>query len=104
VLSAARQRIEAEIPDLWSRIWDHRGIRLAWAAGFTILVAGHLAASRRNMISGLQEHTRMVAENNINDIVDILRPAQISEHVQPIVGIFATSDEPIDLDLGGDPS
>ena len=42
VLAAARARMAGEpATDVWSMIWNNRGIRLAWAAAVVLLVAGH---------------------------------------------------------------
>jgi anti-sigma-K factor RskA len=32
-------------PDIWTRIWDSRPLRLAWAATVSALIAGHLAVT-----------------------------------------------------------
>lgn len=43
VLSAARQTMGQAAPrDLWTRIWESRPIRLAWAASIGALIFGHL--------------------------------------------------------------
>lgn len=43
VLTAARQTMGQEAPrDLWTRIWESRPIRLAWAASIGALIFGHL--------------------------------------------------------------
>jgi hypothetical protein len=32
-------------PDIWTRIWESRPLRLAWAATISLLIAGHLAVT-----------------------------------------------------------
>ena len=39
-VAAARERMAAaQAPDLWWRIWNNRGIRLAWAAAVVLLLS-----------------------------------------------------------------
>ena len=41
VLAAARVRMAAEpVIDVWSVIWENRGVRLAWAGAVALLLAG----------------------------------------------------------------
>ncbi|MFV2069470.1 MAG: hypothetical protein ACC645_21100 [Pirellulales bacterium] len=35
--------IRPPLPDMWTRIWSGRAVRLAWAASVLVLLAGHLA-------------------------------------------------------------
>ncbi len=104
VLAAARER-KAETPDLWSRIWKHRGLRLAWAAAVVLLLAGHLLVIPGNGVKIDLVDPNLVAENRVDEqFVDLLRPTRISENVRPIVGLFATTGDPSELDLKGNPS
>jgi len=43
--AAARALEEAPAPDLWSRLWENRGLRLAWAACLVTLITGHVVVS-----------------------------------------------------------
>lgn len=46
VLRAATRALdEAPVPDLWSRLWENRGLRLAWAACLVTLITGHVVIS-----------------------------------------------------------
>jgi len=106
VLEAARERLETESPDVWSRIWDHRGIRLAWAATVVLLLAGNVLLTQNTGISVRQIDPALVAENRVDEqFADLLRPVRISANVQPIVGLVAAAgDSPTELELGGNPS
>lgn len=106
VLAAARARMAAEpIPDIWSRAWNHRGLRLAWAATVVLLVAGHamVAPGAGNTFRPIDP--ALSAENRVDDyLVEMLRPTRISDNVQPIVGLFAAADGLAEIDVEGNPS
>jgi hypothetical protein len=106
VLEAARERLETESPDVWYRIWDHRGIRLAWAATVLLLLAGNVLLTQNTGASVSQIDPALVAENSVDEqFADILRLVRISANVQPIVGLISTAaDSPNELENGGNPS
>lgn len=106
VVPAARARMTDEVvPDLWSRIWNHRGIRLAWASTATLLLVGNILLAQREGPIGDREDLLVIAENRPDEqLSNMLRPVRIATDVQPIVGLFAAAADPIDLDLGGNPS
>jgi hypothetical protein len=106
VLAAARARMAAEpIPDIWSRVWNHRGLRLAWAATVVLLLAGHAM-----VVPGAGNTFRpidpaLTAEDRVDDyLVEMLRPTRISDNVQPIVGLFAAAGGLAEIDVEGNPS
>lgn len=103
VLAAARQRTDSEsVPDLWSRLWNHSGLRLAWAASVVLLLAGHVLIESGK---GPVIDSDLVAENRVDEyFVEFLRPTRISDNVRPIVGLFADGNDLIDLELEGNPS
>jgi len=43
--AAARALDQAPAPDLWCRLWENRGLRLAWAACLVTLITGHVVVS-----------------------------------------------------------
>jgi hypothetical protein len=98
-LQAARARAAAEPDeDLWSRLWNHRGLRLAWAATILVLLAGHLAVSPPGL--GPAVDPALVAENRGDEYLGaFLGPARISDNVQPFVGLLASTDGLAELDL-----
>lgn len=105
-LAAARARMSAEsTPDIWSRIWNHRGLRLAWAATIVLLVVGHamVLPGTGNIFKSIDP--ALTAENRVDDyLVEMLRPTRISENVQPIVGLFTSANGLTDIDVEGNPS
>jgi len=105
VLAAARQHTETESPDLWIRIWNLSGVRLAWAGAAALLLAGHVfLVPSKGAVPGRVD-PGLVAENRVDEqFVDLLRPIQISANVQPMVGLFASEGDPIDLEMKGNPS
>ena len=98
-LAAAHRRMEAEsAPDRWSRIWNHRGIRLAWAASVMLLLAGHVLATLSPIGPITEVDPLLMAQNGGDEqMVGLLRPIRISENVQPLVGLFAGTEVPIEL-------
>jgi len=94
-----------ESPDLWSRIWNQRGLRLAWAAAVVLLLAGHVLFIPGNGVGSDLVDPGLVAENRLDEhFVDLLRPIRISENAKPIVGLFALAGDPTNLDTKGNPS
>jgi hypothetical protein len=102
-LAAAREKMAAESDqDVWSRIWNHRGLRLTWAATIVVLLAGHVLATYSPVGRLGPVDPALMADYRVDeDIVDLLRPIRISESVQPMVGLIAGSDVPIELVLEG---
>ncbi len=105
VLAAARDHMETKSPDRWSRIWRHRGIRLAWAATVVLLLAGHAIIAPLKGAVFTRVNPALVAETRVDEqFADILRPVRISANVQPIVGLFYAAYNPTELEMGGNPS
>ena len=106
VLDAARARIVAEpVADVWSMIWNNRGIRLAWAAAVVLLVAGHAMVMPGTGNGFRPIDPALSAEHRVDEyLLEMLRPTRISDNVQPIVGLFAASDGLAEIDLEGNPS
>jgi hypothetical protein len=103
-LNAARARSALQPDaDLWSRLWNHRGLRLAWAAAVVVLLAGHIVVSSPGL--GPAADPALVAEHRSDEYLGaFLGPARISEDVQPIVGLFAAGDSLAELDQQRNPS
>mgnify|MGYP001816489070 CR=1 FL=1 len=103
VLATARQRMGTETAlDVWSRLWNHNGLRLAWAASVVLLLAGHVLVN-----TGKETATDpdLYAENRVDEyLVEMLRPIRISDNVRPIVGFNVDSNGLTDLELEGNPS
>ena len=106
VLAAAHARMAAtEATDKWSTIWDNRGFRLAWACAAAVLLAGHVFLVPRNGAVPNRVDPALVAEDRVDEqFIDMLRPAPISENVQPIVGLFAAAGGLTELEIEGNPS
>lgn len=105
-LAAARARMAAgSNSDTWSRIWNHRGLRLAWAAAVVLLVAGHALFVPGTVNEFRSIDRALTAEHRVDeDLVEVLRPMRISDNVQPIVGLFAVGNGLAEIDLEGNPS
>lgn len=97
VLAAARKAEPA--PDAWSKLWNHDGLRMAWAASVMLLLAGHALVGTGNAPAG---EPVLVADNKADEyLVDFLQPTRISENAQPIVGLLGEGDALTDLELEG---
>jgi len=105
-LAAARERLAGEAaPDVWSRIWNHRKFRLAWAAAVVVLLAGHVLATLSPVGPITKIDPALMVENRADEyLIGILRPIRISDNVQPLIGHLAGTDSPIELDLEGNSS
>jgi len=56
VLKSTRDALAREVGrDVWTRIWESRPLRLAWAAATLLLVAAHLVVSARTPLAGRRE-------------------------------------------------
>jgi hypothetical protein len=106
VLAAARASVHrGPSGDRWSRIWEHRGVRLGWVAAVVMLLIGHLLVMPRHPAAHAISHPELVAERRADPLVtNLLRSVRISDDVQPIVGLFAAADVPADPELKGNHS
>ena len=103
--AAQRKMVEEPTTDIWSMIWNNRGVRLVWVGAAALLLAGHVFLVPRNGSVPSRVDPALVVGNHVDDqFVDMLRPAPISENVQPVVGLFASAESLTDLDLEGNPS
>lgn len=51
-LRAATQALDRDAPtDLWTRLWENRTARIAWAACIVALVAAHVAVTPRSAVA-----------------------------------------------------
>jgi len=104
VLAAAGE-MKMEAPDLWTRLWNQPGLRLAWAAAVVLLLAGHVLLVPGNGAGIPGVDSNLMAENRVDEhLVEFLRPMRISDDVRPIIGLFADSGDPYELDMKGNPS
>lgn len=104
-LSAARQQMaEAPVPDLWSKIWNGRVFRLAWAGAVVLLLAGHVLVSSKS-VSSATTNPRVLAEDQRDEqFLDILRPVELNANAHPTIGRFAAAADLAEIEDGGNPS
>jgi hypothetical protein len=70
-----------------------------------VLLAGHamVAPDAGNAFRPIDP--ALNAENRVDEyLVEMLRPARISDTVQPIVGLFASGNGLTEIDVKGNPS
>jgi hypothetical protein len=104
-LAAARNSVaDATTSDVWSTIWNNRGIRLAWVGAAAVLLAGHVFLVPANGAVSNRVDPSLVAEHRVDEyLFAMLRPVQISKDVQPILGLIAGANGLTELDLEGNP-
>ena len=104
-LAAARDRMaRPPVPDVWSRVWRHRGLRVAWAAAVVLLLAGHVLVNP-DLGTVFSPKPPVQAKNQLDaQFVEILRPIQIKADVHPTMGLFGATNDLIQLEIGGNPS
>ena len=106
VLAGARKRLQTGThADVWSRIWNHPGFRLGWAAAVILLVLGHVLVVPIKGAIRSASIRELVAEQRADfEVLELVRPVRISEDVQPVVGLFAAASVSDDLETKGDNS
>ena len=104
-LSAARQKMaETPAPDLWSRIWNNRGIRLAWAVTVVLLVAGHVLVSPNPGAGFTPSPTVLAGDQRDEQFLEILRQVRINADAHPTIGRVAAAGDLSERKDGGNPS
>lgn len=104
-LAAARERMAAAPPpDLWSRIWNNRTLRLAWAGAVALLVAGHVVVSRAPGSAFTPNPPVMADTQRDEQFIEILRQVRIDADAHPAIGLFAGAADLHQIENGGNPS
>ena len=99
VISAAQSAWQNEPnSDLWTRLWYHRGLQVAWAGMVVLLLASHiLVPSGRSIPDFVSVDARPDAE-----MAEFLRPVRIVALATPNLGRYSLEDsELIPLSDGG---
>lgn len=76
-------------PDIWSRIWSSRPLRLAWSASFSVLVLCHLGLtlSRTSPIDPKQTgHLTTGSIASEEELAEVLYLSRLRTDVQPLAG------------------
>lgn len=97
-LRGARQALAREAGrDLWTRIWESRPLRVAWAVSAGVLVICHIGItevrSARTPAAG--QTARAVREGN-GELAAIGRLPRLDEHARPLLGMgaYRLAEEP----------
>ncbi len=97
VLARAREALEQEAGrDVWTRIWESRSLRLAWAAAAALLVLANVGWSvRRPTALEAASRTGSRAEREAaRELVSVVSVSPLDEDVQPLVGRAAAEGTP----------
>ncbi len=93
VLAVAREALAREaVPDVWTRIWESRPLRLAWAAAAALLVMANVGISMRRppggvVVSRTEASTGAEAEREAaRELAALVALPPIDETVQPLAG------------------
>ena len=106
VLAAARRSmVDQPTRDIWSAVWNSRGVRAAWAAAVMLLLAGHAMVAPGKGDAFRSVEPALIAENSVdNYLAEMFRPARISDNALPIVGLVASANGLTELEIEGNPS
>jgi hypothetical protein len=73
--------------DVWARVRASRGLRLAWAAAVTCLIAGHLLLSMPRTRARAVSPRHMAVQGVVEgDAGELLRPLRIVASARPLLG------------------
>ena len=102
VLAAAGSRAAVErVSDVWTKIWENRMLRWAWAASVLALIAGHL------ILVPQHSSPQMVIADVFGDdeMAEFMRPDRIDETAIPNLGrSIGDGRELVANEHGGDAS
>jgi hypothetical protein len=93
VLAVARRALAREaVPDVWTRIWESRPLRIAWAVAAVLLVIANVGISMRRpsgraVVSRTEARTGAEAEREAaRELAAVVALPPIDESVQPLAG------------------
>lgn len=98
-LTAARESMgRTGAPDIWTRIWGNRGVRLAWAASVGCLLFGHVVMNdhvRTEPASHAMPLAAVVeADDELTDVADLPRmTADLPGFEVAELRVISTTDE-----------
>jgi len=99
VLAAARAEAGvAPVPELWTRIWENRWLRVIWLTSIVALAFGHIALAPQQ-----PSPTVVTAGFHLDDAMDeFLRPIRIEKSASPHLGRAADNGHGlVEIDDGG---
>ncbi len=95
VSAGRRAMARAPRPDIWSKVWTSRTIRLAWVAGVAVLVASHLAIpfERAARPEGFAVPVRVASAHESDELAEIVDLPRINHELPSFVGRVAQPRE-----------
>ena len=97
VLRTAAEALAAEpTRDIWTRVWESRPLRLAWAASVLILLAGHLLVSAHAPWRGAaRSHPSAETSREAGrELATVVTLPPIDETAEPLAGTGSHDAEP----------
>ncbi len=89
VMRAATAALAREAPrDLWTRLWESRPLRLAWAAGVLLLLLANALVPRAASFSGMRGPAPAAAADELDSIARLPR---IDLDTLPSIGSAASA-------------
>jgi hypothetical protein len=90
-LRGARQVLTREAArDVWTRIWESRPLRIAWAVSVVVLVLCHFSITELRSVSGKAgTQTAGVARDGNGELAAIARLPRLDGNARPLLGARA---------------
>jgi hypothetical protein len=91
VLRGARQALAREVGrDAWTRIWESRPLRIAWAVSAGVLVICHIGITEvRSARTPTAGQTARAAREGNGELAAIGRLPRLDENARPLIGAGA---------------
>lgn len=88
VMAGRQAMARAPQPDIWSKVWMSRTVRLAWMAGVVVLVASHLAIpfERAARPEGFAVPVRVASTHESDELAEIVDLPRINHELPSFVG------------------
>jgi hypothetical protein len=88
VLAVAREALAGPgEPDVWTRIWESRPLRIVWAVAASLLVIANIGISgKRPSGVAVSRHDARVERDMTRELSSLVALPPIDETVRPLVG------------------
>jgi RNA polymerase sigma-70 factor, ECF subfamily len=98
VLRGAREALARETGrDVWTRIWESRPLRVAWAWAVVVLVICHVGITElRSARSSATRYVAQAAREGSGELGEIGQQPRLDENARPLLGVgaYCLAEEP----------